>query len=65
MILTLLFYVIVAGIPAYFMNKYLLAWLQPKKSVKNFVMYVLAAFSVAIIYTFLFSVVLIKFVFIH
>ena len=64
-ILTMLFYVALAGVPAWLINKSLMSWLKPKESARNFVLYVLAAFSAAIIYTFLFCLILVKFVYTH
>lgn len=61
----LVFCLIVGGLPAYYINKYLVNWLQPKQSGRNFTLYVLAAISAAILYAFIAVIVIWKFVLPH
>jgi hypothetical protein len=56
-----IFYLLVAALPAWLMNRYLMKWLQPRQSFKNFLVYLLAVLSVAFLYTFIISWVLLKY----
>jgi hypothetical protein len=58
----LVFYLLVAALPAWLMNRYLLKWLQPRRSFKHFLLYLLAVLSVAFLYTFIITWVLLKYV---
>jgi hypothetical protein len=59
---TLITFLIIGGVPAYYINKYLVKWLQPKQSARNLSMYIIAASSTAIIYAFVAAIVIWKFV---
>jgi len=58
----LIFYLLVAAIPAYLFNKQLLKWTQPKKSGKNFLLYLLLVLLVAFLYTTIVLFILMRYV---
>ncbi|THU33441.1 hypothetical protein FAM09_25160 [Niastella caeni] len=57
-----IFFLVVAAIPAYYMNRYLMGWIQPRQSFGRFTLYLAAILAVALVYTFIVSWVLLKYV---
>ncbi len=57
-----IFYLLVAAVPAYLFNKQLLKWTQPRKSGKNFLLYLLLVLLVTFVYTTVVLFILIRFV---
>jgi hypothetical protein len=55
-------YLLFSIVPAWFINQYLLKWIQPKRSMKHFLIYVLSLLAIAFLYTFLISWILFKYV---
>lgn len=53
---------LLAAVPAYIFNKYLLKWIQPKRSMKHFLLYVVSVLATAFLYTFLVCWILFKYV---
>jgi hypothetical protein len=58
----IIFYLIMAALPAWVMNRYLMKWLQPRRSIKRFLVYLLAVLAAAFLYTFIVSWILVKYV---
>jgi hypothetical protein len=58
----LIFYLLVAAIPAYLFNKQLQKWTQPRKSGRNFLLYLLLVLLVAFLYTSIVLFILMKYV---
>lgn len=51
--LFLLVFILIVALPAYYMNRFLLRIIQPKKSVPNFLLYVCSSLIVAFAYALL------------
>jgi hypothetical protein len=58
----IILYLAASAIPAFFINRWLLKWLQPKRSFGRFMAYLLAALAMAFGYTFLVCFILLKYV---
>jgi hypothetical protein len=58
----LLFFLLFAVLPAYFFNKLLLQWIEPRRSFLRLVAYILSAALAALVYTVLGSLVLLRWV---
>jgi len=56
-----IFCLVVAGIPAYFINRYLLQLVRPKESVYRFMAYLVIILATAFLYVFIFSWVVMKY----
>jgi hypothetical protein len=57
-----LLFILVALVPAWFLNKYLLKWIGPKKSFAHFFGYLLAVLVVVLLFAFMVSFAVLKFV---
>jgi len=55
-------FLLVAVIPAYYMNRYLIKLVQPRQSFLRFVLFLAAILGAAFLYTFAISWVLVKFI---
>ena len=53
--------IIIGGIPAWLINKWLLKAIRPRESFRKFLLYVLAALALAFVYTFIWVFILLKF----
>jgi hypothetical protein len=61
----LIFYLLLAMIPAIFINQFLLKTIQPKISVKRLLIYIIVLLVVTFVYTFLAGWMLLRFVWPH
>jgi len=58
----ILFWILVAVIPAYFINKWLLKIIRPRESFPKFFLYLLVNLAIAFLYTWLVVFILLKFI---
>ena len=61
--LSLLAFILVVALPAYYFNRFLLRVIQPRKSFGKFLLYMLLGFATAFLYTFIFAWLLLNFVY--
>jgi hypothetical protein len=55
-------YLLISVLPAWIINQYLLKWIQPKRSMKYFLLYILSVLAIAFLYTFIVCWILFKYV---
>ena len=62
-ILFLLLFIVLVAVPAWWINRQLTRWIRPRESFPRLFLYILAALLAAVLFTFLASLILLKWVF--
>ncbi len=62
-IFSLLVFILLVAVPAWWINLQLTRWIRPRESFSRLFLYILAALLAAVLFTFLASLILLKWVF--